>query len=97
MTAGLLPPEIRQAYQFRYGRLEKAIFEGSLPMLRLMRRQLPERARWVPAYVAAERRLRGETRPGALDWVARKALDRATKRKTQRKPRAGNRQPVPTG
>ena len=58
-------------------------------------RKLPERARWVPAYVAAERRLRGETRTGAFDWVARKALDRATK--GEKRKQASARQPTPAG
>jgi uncharacterized protein (DUF2236 family) len=97
MTAGLLPPRIRDAYQFRYGRLEEAVFEASLPVVRLVRRGLPEQARWVPAYLAARQRLDGEFKPGPLDWVARRALARATKgRKRKHAQARRNRHPAPS-
>lgn len=62
MTAGLLPERVRDDLGLPFGRSEKAVFAASMATLRATWRRLPPRLRWLPAYVDARRRLKGETR-----------------------------------
>ncbi len=59
-TAGLLPAKLRSQFGFRYGPVERAVFERSLPMLRAGVRLAPRRLRYFPAYVEARRRVAGK-------------------------------------
>jgi uncharacterized protein (DUF2236 family) len=75
LTAGLLPEHVRRGYGLRFGLGERALFRlgaRSLAAFRL----LPARLRHVPAYIEAERRVRGEP---AVDRVGR-AVERAAAR-----------------
>jgi uncharacterized protein (DUF2236 family) len=50
LTAGLLPPAIREAYGFRWTATRARTFEGIVGALGALRRGLPERcARWAAA------------------------------------------------
>lgn len=59
-TAGLLPPKLRAQFGFPYGRVEREVFERSIPALRLAVRMAPRRLRYFPAYIEAERRVAGK-------------------------------------
>ena len=80
MTAGLLPPRLRPLFGFRYGRVEHAAFRASLSLLGRTYPYLPRRIRYVPAYVAARRRLAGVEGPDRigrlLEKLALKGLGR---------------------
>jgi uncharacterized protein (DUF2236 family) len=58
-TAGLLPEKLREQFGFPFGRVEREIFDRSIPMLRGAHRVLPRRLRYFPAYIEAERRISG--------------------------------------
>jgi uncharacterized protein (DUF2236 family) len=60
MTAGLLPAPLRAPFGLRFGARERLTFRTSVRALRAFYRTLPERARWVPAYADALRRLQGK-------------------------------------
>lgn len=60
MTAGLMPARLRAEFGFEYGRVDHAAFRASLALLRRTYPRLPRRIRYVPAYVAARRRLAGK-------------------------------------
>jgi len=62
ITAGLLPDSLRQPLGFAWGPLDRFIHKASMAALKLAWRRLPDRLRWLPAYVDARRRLRGEAR-----------------------------------
>lgn len=80
-TAGLLPPRLREQLELPWGAREKAIFDRSLPLLRLGYRATPRRLRYFPDYVEACRRLEGK--PGRdrfgrfLERIAMKAIEPA--------------------
>jgi uncharacterized protein (DUF2236 family) len=57
MTAALLPERLRREFGLGYGSVDRAIFRGSLRTLVAVYPRLPARARFVPAYAAALRRL----------------------------------------
>lgn len=59
-TAGLLPAKLRTQFGFSYGRIEREVFERSIPMLRVAHRVAPRRLRYFPAYLEAERRVAGK-------------------------------------
>jgi uncharacterized protein (DUF2236 family) len=79
MTAGLMPARLRAPFGFRYGRFDDALFRASLRALRATYPHLPRRLRYVPAYVAARRRLAGRTGPDRigrlLEKIALKGLE----------------------
>ena len=61
MTAGLMPEPLRRDYGFLPGsRTQRATFAASVSALRAGWRWLPSRLRFVPPYLEARRRLRGE-------------------------------------
>ena len=64
ITAGLLPERLRRDLGFRWGRTEQLVQRTSMATLKLAWRRVPDRLRWLPAYVDARRRLRGEGRDG---------------------------------
>lgn len=59
-TAGLMPSSLRGPFELPFGPLERAVFAGSVPSLRVAHRALPRRLRYFPDYVEAHRRIRGQ-------------------------------------
>jgi len=59
MTAGLLPDLLRAQYGLRFGRRERLVFDASIRALALGQSRVPRRLRFFPAYLEAERRMRG--------------------------------------
>jgi len=75
MTAGLMPERLRNGFELPFGRAERAVFVGSVAALRVAYPALPARLRHVPAYVRAQRRLRGISQPDRIgDWIERMAM-----------------------
>jgi len=60
MTAGLMPDRLRRDFGLPWGSRQRRIFEGSIAALHAAHRVLPRRLRFVPPYLAALRRLRGD-------------------------------------
>jgi uncharacterized protein (DUF2236 family) len=60
ITAGLLPPPIRNQFGLPFGRREALAFRAALATLRGTYHRLPDELRFVPAYRDACARLRGE-------------------------------------
>lgn len=81
VTAGLLPPRLRNELGFSWTLGERAAFRASLATLRRTYPRLPRRLRYVPAYVRAQRRLRGIEGPDRvgdfLERLATRPLARA--------------------
>jgi uncharacterized protein (DUF2236 family) len=72
MTAGLMPQSLGRDFGLPWGRRERWIFDRSLGALRRTRGLWPRRLRFVPAYLAALRRIRGDTRRDPLgDFLTR--------------------------
>lgn len=63
LTAGLMPPRLREAYGLPMGRSHELVHRTSLRGIATTMRRLPELARVVPYYVEALRRIRGRPRP----------------------------------
>lgn len=59
MTAGLLPAPVREGYGMRWNLRDRAVFKASVTGLRQTLPRLPERLRFIPAYVEASRRVEG--------------------------------------
>ncbi|MCB9537554.1 MAG: DUF2236 domain-containing protein [Myxococcales bacterium] len=59
LTAGLLPPHLRDAFGLPFGVAERAVFRASMTALRHGTRRLPAGLRYTPAYLRAMRRLDG--------------------------------------
>jgi uncharacterized protein (DUF2236 family) len=75
MTAGLMPPRLRDEFELSFEPIERAVYRGSLFALRRTAKRLPPRLRYIPAYVRARRRIRGETGPDRVgEWLERLAL-----------------------
>jgi uncharacterized protein (DUF2236 family) len=62
ITAGMLPPKLREAYGLRFSRADALAYEASLGALRRTWAHLPARLRLRPEYVEATRRLAGRPR-----------------------------------
>lgn len=60
MTAGLMPPALRTAYDIPYERRHRLAFDAGLRLARRTIPALPDGIRFSPAYLAARRRIRGE-------------------------------------
>jgi uncharacterized protein (DUF2236 family) len=72
MTAGMLPPRLRQAYGFPWGVRRRMMFDASIAAIAPAWRLLPRRARYLPAYVDAMRRLAGQPPSTLARWMDRK-------------------------
>jgi uncharacterized protein (DUF2236 family) len=59
VTAGLMPARLRRAFALRFGLAERLWFEASTRAVGSAYRAAPARLRHVPAYVEADRRVRG--------------------------------------
>jgi hypothetical protein len=101
MTAALLPPRIRQGFGLGFDPVrDRAVFRPSLGALRIMR-HLPARLRYLPPYLAAQRRLSGEAEDGFVRLLNRIVLGTplrdARERATLRPQRAARRPGRPDG
>jgi uncharacterized protein (DUF2236 family) len=78
MTAGLMPEPLRAPFGLHFGARERVVYRASIQALRGIHRALPERARWVPAYADARRRLEGKPGRDRLGvWMERYLLHAA--------------------
>lgn len=59
VTAGLLPPRFREEFAFRYGPVQRVVFKTFMTSVRTAYPLTPKAWRYVPAYVDAQRRIRG--------------------------------------
>ena len=59
MTAGLLPPRLRDDFGLSWSLSDRAIFRASVRAIGPVYRSLPKAARYLPEYVTADRRCRG--------------------------------------
>lgn len=62
ITAGLLPERQRRELGLSWSRRDRLLHRATVASLRVMWRRMPPRLRWLPAYVDARRRLRGQSR-----------------------------------
>ncbi|MEZ4445714.1 MAG: oxygenase MpaB family protein [Polyangiaceae bacterium] len=91
MTAGLLPPPIREGFGLPFTDQHRRIFQASLRSLRLSYRLTPARLRHVPAHAHAVRRLAGGEGPDRLAaWLERRFIDTSVLAATRRAARRGD-------
>jgi uncharacterized protein (DUF2236 family) len=80
LTAKLLPPQLRDAFELRYGETERRDAENLIARVRQVYPLLPKRLRYVGPYQEAQQRLAGRTRPDLATqllnhiWIGRRAL-----------------------
>lgn len=74
VTAGLLPEHVRRGFGMRWGRRDRALSAATLTALRATWRRLPPQVRFLPAYLDARRRLRGEASRDPVGAVAEKIV-----------------------
>ena len=83
LTAHLLPPTIREAFELPYGAAERRSAERALRWVRRIYPVLPEKVRYVGPYHEAVGRLRGRTTPARATqllnraWIGRAMMPRA--------------------
>ncbi|MFT3772024.1 MAG: oxygenase MpaB family protein [Minicystis sp.] len=66
LTAGMLPPRIREAYGLPFGRADQLAYAASLRALRSTWPRIPARLRFRPEYHEAVRRIEGRPGPDRL-------------------------------
>jgi uncharacterized protein (DUF2236 family) len=66
LTTGLLPPRIRAGYELPFGPAEQATYRRTLRAVERAWPLLPGRARFLPEYIEARRRIAGRPRPDRL-------------------------------
>jgi uncharacterized protein (DUF2236 family) len=81
LTAGMLPPRLREGYGLPFSRADALVYEGSLRALRRGWRRVPARLRLRPEYVEATRRLAGKPSPDRLGRALQQALLRGIRPK----------------
>lgn len=74
LTAGMLPPRIREQYGLKFSRADAMAYAASLRAIRTGWRHVPERLRLRPEYVEARRRLAGHPRPDRIGRALERAL-----------------------
>jgi len=74
VTSGLLPEHVRRGFGLRWGRRERALSAATLAALRAMWRRLPPQVRFLPAYLDARRRLKGDATRDPVGAVAEKIV-----------------------
>ncbi len=74
ITAGLLPPRLRDAYGFRWGPRQRALFSASVSALGTLYRRVPRGLRYLPAYVDARRRLQGKAGKALYGQLVERAI-----------------------
>lgn len=83
LTAGLLPPRVREQFGFPWGRVQRATFESTVRALRASYRALPPSVRFLPAYREAMERL-GEEPQGLVSKALNVAFESVAKRSQRR-------------
>lgn len=84
LTVALLPPRIREAFEFPCGAAEQRAVQWLLARIRHVYPLLPERLRYVGPYQEAEQRLAGKARPDMVTrmcnrfWIGRAQLPSET-------------------
>lgn len=71
ITAGLLPPRLRQQFELPWGRLERLGFAASAAAVGPVYRATPRALRYLPAYVEAQKRIAGRA-PSRFDGLTYK-------------------------
>lgn len=79
LTAGMLPPRLREAYGLPWGRADEVAYAASLRALRRGFPHIPTRVRWRPEYHEAMRRLAGKPAPDRLGRGLEQLLLRAVR------------------
>lgn len=74
VTAGFLPERLRAAFGLRFGRRERVLSAATIAALKAVWTKLPARARFLPAYLDARRRLRGDVGRDPVGAVAEKIV-----------------------
>jgi uncharacterized protein (DUF2236 family) len=80
LTASLLPPRLRDAFELPYGRSEQRSVERFLTVIRRIHPWMPARLRYVAPYHEALARLAGRDRPAPLTrvlnrfWIGRSSM-----------------------
>ena len=80
LTASLLPPRLRTAFELPYGPSEERSVQRALGILRFVHPRMPARLRYVAPYHEALARLAGRTRPAPLTralnrlWIGRSSM-----------------------
>ncbi|MBV9816013.1 MAG: DUF2236 domain-containing protein [Alphaproteobacteria bacterium] len=80
LTASLMPPRLRDAFELPYGPSEQRSVGRALALLRLIYPRLPARVRYVAPYQEAVARLAGRSRPAPLTralnrfWIGRGSM-----------------------
>lgn len=74
VTAGLLPPRLRQEFGLSWGRADRLAYSASLRAVRASWGRLPLRLRCVPDYIEATRRLAGKPSPDKAGRALQAAL-----------------------
>jgi len=69
IATGMLPPRLRREFGLPWGLAERAAFTAALASIRAGWRALPRRARYLPAYVDAIRRVAGKAPSPMTKWV----------------------------
>jgi uncharacterized protein (DUF2236 family) len=77
VTAALLPERLRAGFGLRCGLPERAALTATARGLHLATRLLPERLRYLPAYVEAQGRVAGRKPSGLVDRLVQQALSHA--------------------
>ncbi len=63
VTAGLLPPALRDAYGLTFGPIDRRRAERAIRRLQTLHPRLPAKLRYVPTFHRAEARLKGKVEP----------------------------------
>lgn len=74
ITAGLLPPRLREAFGLPWGRADRLAYAASVAAVRASYRRLPLRLRVVPDYIEATRRIQGKPAPDKAGRALQEAL-----------------------
>lgn len=92
MTAGLLDARHRREFGFTWGARQRLVYDASRTLIRAAYPLVPVRLRYVPAYVAARRRLAGKTEPDKVgQFIERLVLRGIDARGVGTKPKAAPR------
>jgi uncharacterized protein (DUF2236 family) len=84
LTAALLPPRLREAFELPYGAAERRAVQQLIARARRIYPLLPSRLRYVGPYQEAEQRLAGRAQPDFVTrmcnrfWIGRADLPKAT-------------------
>jgi uncharacterized protein (DUF2236 family) len=69
VTAGLLPAPVREGFGLRWGVRQRAAYGAVVAGLRPALRVMPPQLRYLPAYIDAQRRIRGQPPSPYAAWV----------------------------